>query len=341
MKRKEGSIMNILFIGGTGLISTAVSKLALEKGYDLHIMNRGKRKDDLNQSVQRFICDIRDEARVRTFLAGRCFDAIVDWIAFTEEDVKRDYRLFKGHTDQYVFISSASAYQKPVPRIPITEDETPLGNPYWTYSRNKEACETYLLGLDDPAFPVTIIRPSHTYDDRSVVSQLNSWEHPYTLLSRMKRNKSVIIPDEGKSLWTLTYNRDFAHGFLDVLGNEKTYGNTYHLTSDKAHTWLEIHHMIEAALGLESKIVFIPTERIIASFPEFKGPLMGDMKDSAVFDNDMIRSVSPNYVSETEYEEIVKNVVAYYDTHPEAQTIDQTFEKRYDDLIETFKGRFL
>jgi nucleoside-diphosphate-sugar epimerase len=339
MKRKEGSMMNILFIGGTGLISTAVSQLAIEKGYDLHIMNRGLRKDDLPSSVHRLNCDIQDEARVKRLLSGKHFDAVVDWIAFKEEDVRRAYRLFKGHTDQYVFISSTSAYQKPIPRIPITEDDVPLGNPYWTYSQNKEACETFLLGLDDPEFPVTVIRPSHTYDDRSIVSQLNSWKHPYTLFSRIKRNKPIIIPDDGKSLWTLTYNKDFAHGFLDVLGNPQTYRNVYHLTSKKVYTWLDIHHMIEDALGVTTKVVFIPTETIVRSFEEFKGPLMGDMKDSVVFDNSKIESVSPNYRSKTDYRDVLKKVVAYYDKHPELQVLDVAFDQRYDELIEDYENR--
>ncbi len=249
----------VLFVGGTGLISSAVTRQAIDQGIDLTLLNRGTHKDDFGSEVRRIHCDINDEEGVKSLLEGKHFDAVVNWIVFTEDQARRDVRLFKGLTDQYVFISSASSYQKPVKTIPIKEDETPLGNPYWRYSQNKEACERYLMSQSTSDFAVTIIRPSHTYDERSVVSQLNSWRHPYTLLNRMKLGKPVILCDQGESLWTLTYNEDFARPFIGVLGNPKTYHQAYHLTSDQVVRWREVHQMLEEALGVTSKVILIPT----------------------------------------------------------------------------------
>lgn len=331
--------MKVLFIGGTGLISTAVSKLAIIKGFDLWIMNRGMSTDDLPLNVNRVICDINDENAVKMFLNQHRFDAIVDWIAFTLEHVQRDYHLFKGYTNQYVFISSASAYIKPITKLPITEKEVVLDNRFWTYSKNKQLCEEYLLGLNDPEFNVTVIRPTYTYDEKSVVAQLNSWEHPYTLIHRMKMNKSVVILDDGKALWTLTYNGDFAHGFLDVLGNPKTYGEAYHLTSDLAYTWLEIHQMLEKALNIKVETIKIPTEEVIKHFTEMEGNLLGDKAHSLVFDNSKIKAVAPNYKSETGYEEIIIKTVKWYEEHQEFQIIDEEFDQNYDELVKRYKEK--
>jgi len=327
--------MKVLFIAGTGLISTAVSRLAVEKGCELTLLNRGQRDDLLPASIERILCDINDEKTVKSILKNRHFDVVVDWIAFTKEHVERDYRLFKGHTNQYVFISSASAYHKPLPKLPITED-IPLHNPYWDYSQNKADCETYVLSLADDAFPVTIIRPSQTYNEFSVVSQLNSWSHPYSLIYRMKSHKPIIIPDQGKSIWTLTFNEDFAHAFLDILGNPNAYHNFYHLTSDKTYTWLEIHEILEEALNVKAKVVFVPIEEIAEVFPEFKGLLLGDMRGDVYFDNSKIKNIAPNYVSKTEYKDIALKVVAWYEQHLELQTIDTSFDQRYDMLVKKY-----
>jgi len=328
---------NILFIGGTGLISTAVSELAIEKGFNLTLLNRGNKNYSFKGKVNEIICDINDEKAVKEKLKDLYFDAVVEWIAFTKEHVMRDYRIFKGHTAQYVFISTASAYQKPLPYLPITED-IPLDNPYWGYSQNKKICEAYLLSLNDDHFPVTIIRPSHTYNDQSIVSQLNSWTHPYTLLRRMKEHQTVIMPDQGKAYWTLTYNKDFAHAFLDVLGNPKTYNNFYHLTSDKSYQWLELFDMLKKAVGSKSELIFIPKEVIAKKFPDYYGSILGDMGGSAIFDNSKIKEVAPNYVSKTEYSDIVDNAVLWFMNHPEYQTIDEDFDRRYNELIEQYKN---
>jgi nucleoside-diphosphate-sugar epimerase len=331
--------MKVLFIGGTGLISTAVTKLAIKKGIDLTLLNRGQRSLEFSNQVKHIICDINDEIAVSEKIKDLHFDAVVDWIAFTVEHVERDYRLFKGHTNQYVFISSASAYQKPIPKLPITEHEVALGNPFWEYSQNKEKCELYLQNLKDNSFSVTIIRPSHTYNHRSVVSQLNSWINPYTLLHRLKMNKPVIMPDQGKALWTLTYNEDFAFSFLDVLGNPKTYNDFYHLTSDKSYTWMELFEMLKKATHSHSELIYIPIEKIAKQFPDYYGSLLGDMRESALFDNSKIKKVAPNYVSITGYEDVVSDIVTWYENHLDQQMIDEDFNRRYDDLVKTYQQK--
>jgi nucleoside-diphosphate-sugar epimerase len=327
--------MKVLFIGGTGLISTAVSQLAIKQGIDLFIMNRGIRHDELSDKVNRIVCDINNETEVKKILDNHYFDVVVDWIAFTVDHVKRDYRLFKGHTKQYVFISSASLYKKPFDKLPVTE-EAKLDNQFWGYSKNKEICERYLMDLNDKDFNVTIIRPSHTYNNQAVVAQLNSWQHPYTLINRMRQSKKIIILDQGINLWTLTYNEDFAYAFLDILGNEKAYNEIYHLTSEKTYNWLELNKIIEKALNLKTDIVFIPTNEAVKYFKEYEGALLGDMIHSAVFDNSKIKKVAPNYKSSTGYEDVINKIIKWYDEHEEYKTIDEDFDKRYDELISKY-----
>lgn len=330
--------MKVLFIGGSGIISTAVSRLAVKKNIDLYVLNRGKHNNKLPKEVTVLQGDIYNEDQINSLLEGMYFDVIVQWISFTVDHVKRDYRLFKGHTKQFVFISSASAYFKPLPFLPITE-EMPLGNKYWDYSENKKKCEEYLLSVHNDAFNVTIIRPSHTYDDDKLISQLKSRNHPYTMIDRMLHGKEIIMPDQGVELWTLTYNEDFAHAFVDVLGNPKTYGEYYHLTSDKVYTWERINEIICEAVGVTPNIIYIPTEFIIKYFPDFEAELYGDKIASAVFDNSKIKSVAPNYRSEVDYSDIAKKAVKTLLENPELQTIDTEFNKRYDELIEAYKEK--
>jgi nucleoside-diphosphate-sugar epimerase len=328
--------MKVLFIGGTGVISTAVTKMAVDRGIDLYVLNRGKRNDKLPNGVNVLQGDIYNPSEVRKVLEGHYFDSIVQWISFTPEHVKRDYELFNGFTKQFVFISSASAYFKPIPYLPITED-IPLGNVYWEYSENKKKCEEYLLSIHNPNFNVTIIRPSHTYNDEMLISQLKSGSKPYTMINRMLLNKPIILPDDGQSLWTLTYNRDFASAFIDVLGNEKTYGEYYHLTGEKVYTWEQLNEMICEAVGVSPNVIKIPTDYILEYFPEFKPEIYGDKKDSAVFDNSKIKKVAPNWMSKTDYSTIVKKAVKRFFDHPSLQVIDEQFDKRYDELIQNYK----
>ncbi|MFW5794178.1 MAG: NAD-dependent epimerase/dehydratase family protein [Bacillota bacterium] len=328
--------MKVLFIGGTGLISTAVSELAIERGIDLYVLNRGNNNEVLPNEAKTIICDINDEDTVKQALKDHKFDAVVDWIAFVPKHVKRDYRLFKGITNQYIFISSASAYKKPLPKLPITED-IPLDNPYWGYSQNKKHCEEYLLSIKDKDFNVTIIRPSHTYDDTTLVFQLSPWKYPYTILKRMLEKKPIVIPDDGESLWTLTYNYDFAEAFLDVMGNKSAYNDYFHLTSNKVYSWNKITGFIYDALEMEPNVIHIPTDFILKYFPEFKGELYGDKKDSAVFDNSKIKEIAPNYKSEVEYYDVAKRVVKHFLENTELQEIDEEFNKRYENLIKAYK----
>lgn len=327
--------MKVLFIGGSGIISTQVSKLAIEKGIDLYALNRGIHNDKIPKKVKIIKGDIHNKDEIKFLLEGQFFDSIVQWISFTPSDVMRDYELFKGHTTQFVFISSASAYQKPLPFIPVTES-IPLGNQFWEYSENKKLCEEYLLSVHSKDFNVTIIRPSHTYDETMLISQLSSRRFPYTMIDRMIHNRPIILPDNGVNLWTLTYSKDFAHAFLDVLGNPKTYGQYYHLTGNKVYTWRKINEMICDAVGVLPNTISIPTDFILKYFPEYKAELYGDKKDSTVFDNSKIKSVAQHYQSNTEYSEIVKLAVVRLLENKELQEIDSEFNQKYDQCIRDY-----
>ncbi len=330
--------MKVLFIGGTGRISTAVSHEAVERGMELYVLNRGRHNEVLPNGAHPIIADINDDEQVKKALEGHTFDVVVDWVAFTVDHIKRDHRLFKDRTDQYVFISSASAYEKPIPKHPITED-IPLANPYWEYSQNKKHCEDHLKTLDGEGFRVTVIRPSHTYDDTSLIFQLKPGAHPFTMLKRMLERKPIVIPGDGETLWTLTYNWDFAGAFLDILGNRDAFGETFHLTSEKIYSWNEITRSIYAALDIEPDILHMPLETILEHFPEFEGELKGDKMANAVFDNAKIKAVAPNYKSETGYPDIAKHAVAHYLSTPEIQTVDEDFMQRYDAMVEAHRQK--
>lgn len=327
--------MKVLFVGGSGIISTQVSRLAIEKGIDLYVLNRGNKNNKLPEKVKILQGDIHNKNEIKQLLKDMYFDSIVSWISFTVDDVKRDYELYNGHTKQFIFISSASAYFKPIPFIPITE-EIPLGNKYWEYSDNKRKCEAYLLSIHHKDFNVTIIRPSHTYDETMLVSQFSSWSHPYTMINRMLKGKPIIMPDDGKNLWTLTYSGDFAYAFVDVLGNEKTYGNYYHLTGDKAYTWEQINQFTCDAVGVKPNLIYIPMDFILKHFPEFTAEIYGDKYSSTTFDNSKIKAVAEHYQSVTEYRDIVKLAVKRFTSNPDLQTVDQEFDLRYDQLIEAY-----
>ena len=287
--------MNVLFIGGSGLISTAVSKKVIEMGYNLYVLNRGNNNHKLPKEANILVGDIYNEGEITDVIKDLSFDVVVEWIAFAKEHVQRDYRLFKGKTKQYIFISSASAYIKPLPQYPITED-VPLGNKYWEYSDNKRVCEEYLQTVNDKDFNVTIVRPAHTYDDDKIVACLKSWSNPYTTIHRILSGKPIIIPGNGNSLWTLTYNKDFAEAFVMLLGNKKTYGEAYHLTSDFVYTWERINEILCDILGVTPNVIHIPSDFIIKYAPHYVGELKGDKDWSLVFDNSKIKSIAPEVV---------------------------------------------
>src|SRR5215469_16423428 len=268
--------MKILFVGGTGVISTACTQLAVDRGMDLTVLNRGRQASDLPAGVEHLKLDMDDAAAVKACLAGRSFDAVVDWIAFEPAQVERDIALFRGRTRQYIFISSASVYQKPATQYLITES-TPLANPDWSYAQQKIACEEQLMREHrDNGFPVTIVRPSHTYGDTRVALAISNSAKSYTAVDRIRRGKKVIVPGDGSSLWVITHNSDFAKGLVGLLGREQTLGHAFHITSDEVMCWDQWYRETGRAAGVEPELIHIPTEFIAQCMPELRGGLAGD-----------------------------------------------------------------
>jgi len=334
--------MKILFIGGTGIISSACADLCVARGHELFILNRSlSKKYPVPQGATVLRADVyTDEARLARLLDGHRFDAVVDYLAFTVNDIERDLRLFRGKTDQFVFISSASAYQKPVRNYIITE-RTPLENPYWEYSRNKIACEDRLLfAYLEEGFPVTIIRPSHTYGLSQIPLCVSSWQHPWTLIDRMKRGQKVIVPGDGTSLWVLTWNADFAKGLVGLLGNKRAIGETFQITSDQVLSWDLIHLEAYKALGVEPNIIHIPSELIGAYHPDSLGSLIGDKSNSVVFDNSKIKRFVPEYSCEVTWAEGVRRSLEWFEAHPEFQTIDYEMNTIWDGIISAYQRAF-
>ena len=330
--------MKLLFIGGTGLISSACSELAVQRGHELFLLNRStSTKYPAPQGSTTLQADIHaDTAALSALLAGQRFDAVVDFIAFTSHDIQRDLSLFRDKTDQFVFISSASAYQKPVQNYLITE-ETPLENPFWQYSRDKIACENLLMDeYRANGFPVTIVRPSHTYGPSQIPFIYGSWLHPWTLISRMKQGKPVIVPGDGTSLWVLTWNADFAVGFLGLLGNKDAVGEAFQITSDEVLSWNQIYLEAYQALGAEPNVIHIPSE-YIARFDEHAiGSLIGDKSNSVVFDNSKIKRFVPEFHCEVKWSEGVRRSLAWFEAHPEFLTVDEEAIQKWDGIIEAY-----
>ena len=331
--------MKILFIGGTGVISSACADLAVARGHDLFVLNRGaSTKHPLPDGVTLLHGDIHaDEAHLASLVASHRFDAVVDYIAFSPNDIQRDLRLFRDRTDQFVFISSASAYQKPVKNYLITE-ETPLENPYWEYSRNKIACEDLLMKeYHEHGFPVTIIRPSHTYGYSQIPFGVSSWRDPWTVIDRMKRGKKVIVPGDGTSLWVLTWNEDFAKGLVGLLGNPKAVGEAFQITSDEVLSWEQIHLEAYQALGLEPNVIHIPSD-FIARFDEHAvGSLIGDKSNSVVFDNSKIKRYVTDFKCEVRWAEGLRRSLAWFEAHPEFQTVDHEADEMWDGIITAYE----
>lgn len=329
--------MKVLFIGGTGIISTACTRLAAERGIELTLLRRGQRAASLPDSVHTIVADISDEAAVREAVSGRKFDAVVDWIAFTPDQVERDIRLFRDRTDQYIFISSASAYQKPLSHYLITES-TPLANPYWQYSRDKIACEERLMReYRETGFPITIVRPSLTYGDTQIVLAVNSWQKSYTALDRMRRGKRVIVPGDGTSLWVVTHNSDFAHGLVGLLGASQAIGHAFHITSDEVLTWDQIYTMTAHAAGVEPRIVHIASDYLGACMPDLVGSLTGDKSSSVVFDNSKIKRFVPGYCAKVRFEEGVERTVAWFNAEAERRVIDEEANSAWDRIIDGYE----
>jgi nucleoside-diphosphate-sugar epimerase len=334
--------MKILFIGGTGIISSACSHLVCARGHELLLLNRSVSKKYPVPDVAAVIqADVHtDENPLVRLLAGQHFDAVVDFIAFTVEDIERDLRLFHGKTDQFVFISSSSAYQKPVRNYFITE-RTPRENPFWDYARNKIACEERLLAACiKEGFPVTIIRPSLTYGPANIPFSVGSGLHPWTVIDRMKRGQKVIVPGDGSSLWTLTWNADFAKGLAGLLGNEKAIGEAFHITSDEVLSWDQIYLEAYQALGLEPNVIHIASDLIAAYHPPSLGSLIGDKANSVVFDNSKIKCFVPDYSCEVSWATGLRRSLSWFDAHPEFQTIDHEMNAIWDRIISSYARAF-
>jgi nucleoside-diphosphate-sugar epimerase len=329
--------MRILFIGGTGIISTACTELALTRGHEVFLCNRGRRSP-APAGAKSIAVDIHDEAAARVALRGQTWDSVVDFIAFSPDDIERDLRLFRGKTTQLVFISSASAYQKPSVHYLVTES-TPLANPYWEYSRNKIACEERLMrAFREEAFPITIVRPSHTYGETQIPLAVNSWERSYTAVDRMRRGLPVIVPGDGSSLWTFTHSTDVAWGLVGLLGHQQAIGHAFHITSDEVLTWNQAYDAVAAAAGVPSPdLVHIASDFIAACLPDETGGLIGDKATSVVFDNTKIKRFVPDYVATTRFRDGVIRSIAWFDADPARREIDTEASQQWDRLIAAYR----
>jgi nucleoside-diphosphate-sugar epimerase len=321
--------VNALFIGGTGQISAACARRAVELGIDVDLLNRGREgRRPVPEGVRVLQADIRDPAATRAAIGAREFDVVVDFVAFTPDHVQADIDLFTGRCGQYVFISSASAYQTPVSRLPIVES-TPLRNPVWPYSQAKIACEDLLTrAYRDDGFPATIVRPAHTYD-RTQVPYDTGW----TMVDRMRRGKEVVVHGDGTSLWTLTHGDDFAKGFAGLLGRPQAIGDSFHITSDEVLTWDQIHAILADAAGVEPRIVHVASDSIRAADEEWGLALVGDKAHSLVFDNSKIRGMVPDYVATIPFSRGAREIVDWHDEDPSRRQVDPRMDALIDRLV--------
>src|SRR5215467_8245869 len=329
--------MTILFIGGTGVISTACTALAVERGMEVTLLRRGERYAPVPNGVKTITADINHPSLAQK-LGSLKFDAVVDFIAFTPADIERDLALFRGRTRQFIFISSASAYQKPATSYLITES-TPLANPHWDYSRNKIACEERLMkAYREEGFPATVVRPSLTYGETLIPLVLNSWaDLCYTAVDRMLRGKKLVVPGDGSSLWVITHNTDFAKGFVGLLGNAQTIGHAFHITSEEVLTWDQLFRTVGTAVGVEPQLVHMASDFIVACMPEKEGTLIGDKAVSVVFDNRKIKRFVPGYCATTSFADGVRQSLAWFDADPVRKKIDEKANADWDKLISLYE----
>ena len=320
--------MKVLFIGGTGIISSACSQLALEHGVELYLLNRGHSSRPIPEGAHVLKGDIRDPASATAALGDLSFDAVVNWVAFTPEHIETDLKLFKNRTRQYIFISSASAYQTPPLSLPVLES-TPLSNPFWGYSRDKIACEARLVrAYRDEGFPATVVRPSHTYDQT-----LLPMDGGYTVVNRMRQGKPVIVHGDGTSLWVLTHHRDFAKGFVGLLGNPHTLGEAFQITSDEVLSWNQIFAVVAQAAGAAAQLVHVPSEVIAAYDANWGAGLLGDKAHSMIFDNSKLKRAVPGYVATIPFARGAEEMMAWFDADPARQVVDAKLDRLMDDII--------
>lgn len=319
---------SILFIGGTGVISATAAERAVALGHRLTILNRGRSTRPVPEGVETLRADVRDVSAVREALAGREFDAVADFISYTPDQAKASLDLFAGRAGQYVFISSASAYQKPPTRLPIRES-TPLKNPFWQYSRDKIACEElFFEAYREQDFPLTVVRPSHTYD-RTKIAMVGGW----TDIHRMRAGLPVMVHGDGTSLWTLTHSRDFAKAFVGLLGRPQAIGESYTITSDEYLPWNQIYQLFARAAGVpEPELVHVASETIAAHSDEIGPNLLGDRSHSVVFDNTKIKSLVPDFCATIPFADGTREIVDWYDANPGLQVVDQQFMDLSDRL---------
>lgn len=323
--------MKVLFIGGTGIISSAVSRLAVQKGIELYHLNRGQSHRKID-GVKQIIGDIRNIEQTKTTLKNYFFDVVVNWITFTPEQAQTDIEIFKGITNQHIFISSASAYEKPISKLPITE-ETPLINPFWQYSRDKAECERILLDAHkNQNFPVTIVRPSHTYDFTLIPTD---WG--YTILDRMLKGKKVIIPGDGTSLWVLTHNTDFAVGLVGLFGKKEALGEAFHITSDELLNWNQIYKMMADELDVPLNAIHIPSDFIAKYNPVHGAGLLGDKAHSVIFDNSKIKKLVPEFQCKIPFSKGVKEIITWYRNNPDWQVVNDEINKSVDEIIGAYE----
>jgi nucleoside-diphosphate-sugar epimerase len=326
--------MKILFIGGTGVISSACSQLAIERGLELYLLNRGQTtRRPIPAGAHVLRGDIRDLPSAQSALQGQPFDVVVNFIAFTTEHIETDLTLFRGRTGQYIFISSASAYQTPPAGVPITES-TPLDNPVWLYSRNKIACEERLMrAYREEKFPMTVVRPSHTYD-----KTLSPMGGGYTIIDRMRKGQKVIVHGDGTSLWTMTHHKDFAKGFVGLLGNHHALGNAFHITSDEVLTWDQIYTLMAHAAGVEPRLVHVPSDLIAAYDREWGDGLLGDKAHSMIFDNTKIKRLVPDFCATIPFAHGAKEIIAWFDADPANRLVDEKLDQMINRILAAYES---
>lgn len=324
--------MKALFIGGTGVISTSISRLLVAKGWDLTLLNRGNRANDV-PGARQLKLDINDEAAVDKAIENERFDVVGEFIAFHPAQVERDIRLFRGKTDQYIFISSASAYQKPL-SSPVITEATPLSNPHWEYSRNKIAIEELLLKeYRENGFPMTIVRPSHTFNFRSIPVAIHGDKGPWQVMKRMMEGKPVLVPGDGSSLWAVLNSDDFAPAFVGLMGNVHAIGQAVQITGEELLTWNQIMQAVAKAVGGQYKPCYVPTELLMNSGKyDFEGSLLGDKSNTVIFDNSLLHRLVPTYQIQKRFDQAARESAAYILAHPELQQEDPDFDRFTDEI---------
>lgn len=327
--------MKVLMIGGTGTISMAVTALLCTAGWEVYLLNRGSRQAEMPAAVHHLSADANDEAAVQAAIRGLDFDCVCQFIGFKPEQAARDIRLFAGRTKQYLFTSSASAYHKPVADYRVSEG-TALANPYWQYSRDKIACEEVLMrAYRETGFPVTVIRPSHTYDNRKVPLGVHGKNGSFQVLKRMMEGKPVIIHGDGTSLWTMTHNTDFARGYAGLMGNPHAIGEAFQITSDETLTWNQIYGTVASALDVPLKPYYVSSHFLAATGKyDMLGSLLGDKANSVVFDNRKLKAAVPGFQPQVRFEQGIRDAVANILAHPELQQEDPEFDQWCDRVIQ-------